>query len=249
MNIITEQEQEMTIGRIVALDFRTAEVFKKYGIDFCCKGNRMLPDVCREKKLDFNTIEQELNEKIMRVAAKSDVDFKLMPLNELAAYIESVHHAYVRESIPLLLGYLNKINKVHGERHPELNELYQEFEGCANELTQHMVKEETILFPAIKKLAEASKSGTNTLSPFFFGALENPISMMQHEHTVEGDRFVRIAELTNNFIAPADACTTYKVAFQKLEEFQNDLFTHIHLENNILFPGSVELEQKVHFKL
>ncbi len=246
MHSAENTESGLTIGKIVAVNFRTAEVFKKYGIDFCCKGNRLLVDVCKEKKLDFAAIEEEVLVVMEALQSIPEDQYKSMPLDELATHIESSHHTYVRQSIPVLLGYLNKINKVHGDRHPELDEIYQLFDGCATELTHHMVKEETILFPAIKKMAEAARNN-HTIPPFFFGSLQNPINMMEQEHTVEGDRLFRIAALSNNFIAPADGCTTYNVAFQKLQEFQNDLFQHIHLENNILFPKSIELEKVVEF--
>jgi len=139
---------------------------------------------------------------------------------------------------------LNHTVPVHGANHPELAEIYNLFGCCASELTHHMIKEESILFPAIAKLALARQEGT-AMAPFFFGRLSNPIGMMESEHTAEGDRFFRIADLTNNFTPPEDACTTYRVAFQKLEEFQNDLFTHIHLENNILFPKALEMERNL----
>jgi regulator of cell morphogenesis and NO signaling len=243
MEMIQETPVAPTVGQIVANNFRTAEVFKKHGIDFCCKGGRLLQDVCSEKGIDKGKIEHELQEITRSVAPLTEKAFKDMPLDELAAYIEKTHHSYVRESIPVLLAYLDKVNKVHGGRHPELNELYMQFAECAEELTQHMVKEETILFPAIKKLAIAMKAGTALSAPFFFGKLSNPISMMEREHTTEGERFARITELCNNYTPPEDACTTYRVSFLKLEEFMNNLFTHIHLENNILFPGALKAEE------
>ncbi len=244
MQISDSIESSLTIGKIVAVNFRTAEVFKKYGIDFCCKGNRLLVDVCREKNLDFAAIEDEVLRVMEASQSIPEDQYRSMPLDELVTHIQSKHHTYVRQSIPVLLGYLNKINKVHGDRHPELDEIYQLFDACATELTHHMVKEETILFPAIIKIAEADRKG-HAIQPFFFGSLQNPINMMEHEHTVEGDRLFRIAALSNNFTAPADGCTTYNVAFQKLQEFQDDLFLHIHLENNILFPKSIELEKVI----
>lgn len=241
--MIQETPVAPTVGQIVANNFRTAEVFKRYGIDFCCKGGRLLQDVCRDKGIDQRKIEHELQEITRSIAPITENDYKDMPLDELAAYIEKTHHSYVRESIPVLLAYLDKVNKVHGGRHPELNELYIQFTECAEELTQHMVKEETILFPAIKKLAAALKTVTMLNAPFFFGKLGNPISMMEREHTIEGERFARITELCNNYTPPEDACTTYRVSFLKLEEFMNNLFTHIHLENNILFPGALKAEE------
>ena len=242
---LMETETEITIGKMVANNFRAAEIFRKYGIDFCCKGNRLLSTVCNDKNLDYDSIVQELDHHIANKSVKSENDYKSMTPDELVNHIETVHHSYVRESIPTLMAYLAKINKVHGDNHPELAEVYSLFEGCGNELTHHMFKEENILFPAIRQLASAEQNIKEKVTPFFFGNLENPISMMEQEHSAEGERFFKIADLTNNFNPPDDACTTYRVAFLKLEEFQNDLFTHIHLENNILFPKAYALEQQL----
>ncbi len=244
MNTMQNINGATTIGQIVAANFRSAEVFKKYGIDFCCKGGRPLEQVCREKQLDQSQVESEIREKTKQSVPLPQDAFQTMSLDALATHIEDRHHSYVRESIPVLLAYLSKINKVHGMRHPELNELFMLFVSCAEELTGHMVKEETILFPAIKGMARASERG-GKISPFFFGALIRPISEMEREHAMEGARFSRIAELTNDFTPPEDACTTYRVSFMKLQEFMNDLHTHIHIENNILFPKAIELEGSI----
>ncbi len=243
MQSVTQSVHDLTIGNIVSLNYRTADVFKKYGIDFCCKGNRLLSDVCHDKKLDFISIEKEVVEKMADTEPIDEDQYQTMPLDKLVAHIQDRHHVYVRENIPVLLGYLHKINKVHGDRHPELNELYVQFESCAFELTHHMFKEETILFPAIMQLVEASETQAGVAKPFFFGTLSNPISMMKDEHSTEGDRFHRMAEITDNYTPPADGCTTYRVAFSKLKDFQDDLFLHIHLENNIVFPRALALER------
>jgi regulator of cell morphogenesis and NO signaling len=140
------------------------------------------------------------------------------------------------------LTYLNKICKVHGERHPELYEINKLFEECALELGHHLEKEEKVLFPFIEKMEE-SKSGNGQYFQPGFGSVQNPISMMIHEHEAEGNRFEKIAELTNNYTAPEDSCSTYRVALDMLKEFEQDLHKHIHLENNILFPKSIKLEE------
>jgi regulator of cell morphogenesis and NO signaling len=121
----------------------------------------------------------------------------------------------------------------------EINELFVE---SAKDLGAHMKKEELILFPFIKKMIAAKQKGENVEKPHF-GSVENPVAMMKHEHTVEGDRFVKIAALTSNYQFPEDSCGTYQVTFKMLEDFEKDLHTHIHLENNILFPKAIELEK------
>ena len=232
--------QEKTIGDFVAENFRTAEVFKKYNIDFCCKGGRTVEEACDKKKVSPEEIYKELEEVANRKS--EDIDFNSWPLDLLADYVEKTHHRYVEEKSAMLIPYLNKLCKVHGERHPELFEINELFIGSAQDLAAHMKKEELILFPFIKQMVEAKKNGEPLPAPRF-GTVENPVAMMQHEHEAEGERFVKIAELTNNYEFPDDACGTYQVTYRMLEDFQNDLHKHIHLENNILFPKAIAMEK------
>ena len=231
-----------TIGSFVANDYRTATVFQKYGIDFCCKGGRTLDEVCESKNINKDLIRSELDNAIKQ--ADSTTDFQSWPIDLLADYIEKKHHRYVEETSKSLKHFLDKLCKVHGNRHPELFEINQEFNASAIELAAHMKKEESILFPFIRKMVASQHSGEPMPKPGF-GTVENPIEMMKHEHSVEGERFEKIAELSNQYAAPDDGCTTYRVAFALLKEFEQDLHLHIHLENNILFPKATEMEKVI----
>ncbi|KIA88763.1 iron-sulfur cluster repair di-iron protein [Kaistella jeonii] len=232
--------KERTIGEMVAEDFKAAEVFRKYKIDFCCKGNRTIEEACENKKFNVEDVYKDL-ENISKEKS-NDIDFNSWPLDLLADYVEKTHHRYVEENTAVLLQYLSKLCKVHGDRHPELFEIYDLFKESATDLGAHMKKEELILFPFIKKMVAAKAKGETFEKPHF-GSVESPVAMMKHEHTIEGDRFVKIAELTNNYQFPDDACGTYQVTYKMLEDFENDLHKHIHLENNILFPKAIELEK------
>ncbi len=232
--------QERTIGEIVAQDFRAADVFRKYKIDFCCKGGRTIEEACDNKKYSADQVYADLEN--LNTQNQGDIDFNSWPLDLLADYVEKTHHRYVEEKSAVLIQYLNKLCKVHGERHPELFEINQLFLESAQDLGAHLKKEELILFPFIRKMV-AAKSSADSLAKPSFGSVENPVAMMKHEHTVEGERFVKIAELTNNYQFPDDACGTYQVTFKMLEDFELDLHKHIHLENNILFPKAIELEK------
>lgn len=233
MNIRTDH----TIGEIVAADYRTATVFKAHGIDFCCKGGRTVNEVCDNKNLETAALVQELQD--ATTSKDPAADYRTWPLDLLADYIEKRHHRYVAQKSPELMQYLNKLCKVHGERHPELFDIRDEFASMASELASHMQKEELVLFPFVRKLATEQQP-----APPPFGTVQNPIRMMMHEHSVEGDRLARITELTSGYTAPADGCTTYRVAFAMLREFEEDLHHHIHLENNIMFPRAIQLEQE-----
>lgn len=228
------------IGAMVAEDFRTAAVFKKYGIDFCCKGGRTISDACEKKGIDEQKIYEEIEN--LPKSGGANIDFTSWPLDLLADYVEKTHHRYVEEKTPVLQVFLDKLCKVHGERHPELFEIRELFDESAKDLAAHMKKEELILFPFVRNMIKAQQTGEALRQPHF-GTVENPVNMMQHEHTVEGERFEKITQLTDGYTPPEDACNTYKVAFAMLQDFENDLHTHIHLENNILFPKSIHLEK------
>lgn len=234
-----------TIGSIVAEDYRTAIVFSRFKIDFCCKGARTLEEVCNLKEIDPSLLIEALWEIKNNAVQPDDADVRRWSATELGEYVEKVHHHYVRENTPILAAYLKKVAAVHGERHPELREIFTLFQESTVDLLNHMVKEETVLFPAIKRMERLVENSERPEEPFFFGTVENPIATMRHEHTTEGERFERIASLSHSYTPPADACNTYRVAFAKLQEYEADLHRHIHLENNILFHKAVELEQQL----
>jgi regulator of cell morphogenesis and NO signaling len=229
--------QNQTIGETVAQDYRTASVFQSHGIDFCCKGGRTISEVCENKNLEAQALLRELQDATTSGELPA-ADYRTWPLDLLVDYVEKKHHRYVTAKLPELTQYLSKLCKVHGERHPELLEIRDEFAHVASELASHMQKEEMILFPFVRRLATEDSPSRPP-----FGTVENPIRMMMHEHSVEGDRLARISELSSQYTAPADGCTTYRVAFAMLKEFEEDLHLHIHLENNIMFPRAIELEK------
>ena len=233
--------EKNTIGDFVAQDFRTAAIFSKYGIDFCCKGKRTLEEVCKIKNLNEANLLEELNT-VMDLKNDYGIDFNSWPLDLLVVYIEKTHHRFVEEKTPVIIQYLDKLCGVHGINHPELFQINELFLRSAGELAQHMKKEELILFPFIKEMMGATKSHGSVVPPHF-GTVNNPIKMMMEEHDNEGERLKKIAVLTNNYTPPEDACNTYRVTYAMLEEFEQDLHKHIHLESNILFPKAKALEK------
>lgn len=238
-----EGEDEVTIGEIVAKDFRKAQVFKKFGIDFCCGGKKTLSEVCEKKGIDLQSVEAQL-EAIDKESNGTSQNFQSWNLDFLCDYIINTHHNYVRESIPFLVEISQKVARVHGDHHPELLKIAEVFGRIAHDLSMHMMKEEKILFPYIKEMVAAQK-GNTPLPASHFGQVANPINVMEMEHEGAGEDLVEIRELTNGYLLPEDACTSYRILFQKLEEFEHDLFQHVHLENNILFPKSIELEKNL----
>ncbi|MEX0812039.1 MAG: iron-sulfur cluster repair di-iron protein [Chitinophagales bacterium] len=236
-------QENNIIGDLVANDYRTATIFQAYGVDFCCNGNRSIADACKSKNIDTSKLIGDL-EQIVQLKESTSIDYNSWPADLLADYIEKKHHRYVEAKIPEISAYLEKICKVHGAMHPELHEIAEQFEASAGELAMHMKKEELILFPFVRKLMKHKQSGTNPETPHF-GSVENPIHMMMEEHDIEGERFRKIAALSNQYTPPADACNTYNVTFALLKEFEEDLHLHIHLENNILFPSAIAMEKEL----
>jgi len=232
-----------TVSEIVAEDYRTAAVFQSHGIDFCCGGKISLDEVCKKHDINPGTLVENLN-MALNTADSSATDYNSWPLDLLADYIVKKHHRYVEERIPILRIYLNTICGVHGENHPELDEINELFEASAGELTQHMKKEELILFPIVRKMVKAKMENAK-LEELPFGTVQNPIREMMKEHDNEGQRFRVIAAMSDNYAVPEDACNTYMVTLNYLKEFEADLHKHIHLENNILFPKAIELEKEL----
>jgi regulator of cell morphogenesis and NO signaling len=231
---------DMTVRDIVANDYRAAEVFQRYGIDFCCGGDRRVADACRAKNVEPSTVLTELAA-LEQTPSAGTPRFNTWELPALSAYIVSNHHEYVRQAIPTVLGHTKKVAAVHGEHHPEMAEVASLFQGVADEMIAHMRKEEMMLFPFITALAEAAKAGRPAPRPPF-GTVANPIRMMMMEHDSAGGAMARIKELTRGYEPPEDACTTFRVCLQELDAFERDLHAHVHLENNILFPKAMELE-------
>ena len=228
--------KEKTIADIVTADIRTASIFKRYGIDFCCGGGKILSDVCKEKKIRVSKITNDI-EKLN--STKNEKNYNKMSVNALIKHIIETHHKYVKEKIPTIKDFAKKVSKVHGKNYPETNLIYHLFLRLSDELLDHMNKEEEILFPKIKILIDK----TYSKSVFFsYGTILNPIKMMEMEHESAKKVLKEIEELSNKYTPPLSACNTYRALYNSLEEFQDDLHIHIHLENNILFPKVLKFD-------
>ncbi len=239
---VTGENQE-TLGQIAVKDLRKAQVFKKYGLDFCCGGKKTVKEACVEKGLDAVKIEQEL-QKADSMPSSRPLPYDEWSLDFLADYIVNAHHSYVKKNLPDIKMYAEKVRKVHGDHHPELVRIHQLVEEINAELTAHLVKEEKVLFPYIKELVAATDHPT-LLHAAHFGTIQNPINMMEMEHELVGKNLETIRELSGNYRLPGDACASYQLLYRMLDEFEEDLHLHIHLENNILFPKALEVEKQL----
>jgi regulator of cell morphogenesis and NO signaling len=234
---------EHTVGGLVALNFKTADVFSRHGIDFCCGGDISLASAAQKSNIAVSDLVEELEQVIHARDVESDLIGRLS-LDALVDHIVEKHHQYIRENVEIIPPYLSKLVEVHGMNHPELKRVNELFAGAVNDLSNHIAKEEYILFPYIKVLVEAMQNGIHVDAPGF-ASVESPIMAMMAEHDAEGERFRTISKLTNGYELPSDGCNTYRVGLEKLKEFENDLHRHIHLENYILFPKAIKLEKKL----
>lgn len=224
---------ECRVGELVAEDFRNAHVFSRFGIDFCCGGGRSLASACERAGAEPTEVLHALSQ----LAAEGTPDDALakLPLGELIEHIEATHHKYIRDTAPLLLEYAQKMVRAHGEHYEEIKPLAGWIRALMDDLLPHLQKEEQILFPAIRALSQGQEFNA------CFGHIGNPIRAMEYEHNEAGQILAKLQQLTNHYQAPEHACTTWRVCYATLAEFEADLHRHIHLENNLLFPKALAL--------
>lgn len=218
-----------SIGEIVSIMPKASDIFKKYGIDFCCGGHRPLAEAIKEQNLDEEEILDKLKEAYEETRQLSErTDFRSMPLTDLIDHIITTHHSYLKKTLPEISELATTILRVHGQNHTDLFRVHKLFHNLKMELEQHLIKEEEILFPMIKEY-EAGHSD----------ALLKKISFVIHEtedeHEAAGDILKELRNITEDYILPDDGCATYSKTLRGLQELEGDLFQHIHLENNILF--------------
>ena len=238
-NSVAEGE---TVGQIAAKDIRKAEVFRKYGIDFCCGGKKSLKQVCYEKGLKLKDVENALENG--NVTSRIVENYDRWSPDFLADYIYNKHHQYYYDEAPVINELLTKVANHHGERFPELMEVYRLYTGLSQELNEHFAKEEKVLFPFIKALVLSKQTGnTEDLKNQF--SLSVPIQMMENDHEAAGELLAELRTVTSQYTAPAGACNSFQFLYQKLKELEEDLHQHIHLENNILFPKALALEKEL----
>jgi len=215
-----------------------APVFETFSLDYCCGGSQTLAEACQSANLSSEDVIARLEQCDPGIPQK---DWRGEPLSDLAQYIVDKHHAFTRSEIARLQDLIAKVISVHGGNHPELSSVRMILESVAEEMRQHMWKEENILFPHIARMEEAARIRRRPpQSPF--GTVQNPVAMMIMEHDAAGQAFQKMREITSNYAVPQDGCASYRALYQALPELAADLHQHIHLENNILFPRAIELE-------
>lgn len=230
---------------IVIADYRTADVFRKYNIDFCCGGKWPLFMACENQGLDTNFVKKELEEATRVIHVSPSLSFHEWPLDFLTDYLVYVHHAFLKENMPATKVHLEKFVAEHSKKYPYLKEVEEQFNRLFQSMLPHLQQEEQIIFPYIKRLSRAYINN-ESYAGLLVRTLRKPVAdVMQHEHVIIEKVLHRLRELTTNYSAPEKACTSHRVTFAKLQELDNDLVQHVHLENNILFPQAIKMEKEL----
>jgi regulator of cell morphogenesis and NO signaling len=231
LNVIVMKDKlsdNKTVGEIVALDFRAAAIFREAGIDFCCGGRMGFSETCTEKGINEAELRNKIDE-LSSMPSDTTHNFKDWNPGFLCDYIVNTHHKYVLRTLPELVFYTAKISDVHGANHEELHEVASLFAQINKELLQHLENEEKVFFPAVK---EFEKSGSKASQE----TIISEIKRLSGEHEFAGGAMDKINIITKGYAVPADGCNTYHVTFRLLQQFEDDLHIHVHLENNVLFP-------------
>lgn len=234
-----KSELEVSMGTLVAERISRVRVFERYGLDYCCGGKVTLGEACKKKGLDSQEVLAALKKSDADEKVVDSTNWKAASLTVLADHIETTHHSFLNEELPRLSQIMKKVVTVHSKRHPELVQVAETLEALSTELTQHMAKEEQILFPLIRQM------DSNGPAESHFGSVANPIEAMEHEHENAGQALAQLRSLTNDYQVPENACRSYQALYAGLAELESDTHHHIHKENNILFPGAIALEQEL----
>jgi regulator of cell morphogenesis and NO signaling len=234
---------EKTVRELALENPAATRVFEKLGLDYCCGGNKSLEEACRAANLSMDAVidSLEMADHSTR-AMQADHTWQTEPMADLISHIKTTHHKYTRDEMARLVPLFDKVCSVHGQNHPELQQVRASFRGLVQELTTHMMKEEMVLFPYIVRMEEAFIQKEPVL-PSPFGSVQNPVSMMEHEHDSAGNALRAMREASSGYTAPTEACISYQTLYKALAEFETDLHQHIHLENNILFPRAIAMEK------
>ncbi|HEY7119029.1 MAG TPA: iron-sulfur cluster repair di-iron protein [Tepidisphaeraceae bacterium] len=232
---------DISIGELVRQRPARSRLFERLGIDYCCGGKKTLAQACAAKNLDPATIAAVLDaDDASASPADTPIDANALSLSDLANHIEATHHAYLKTDLPRLSALTQKVANAHGQRDARLVRLRDIFEAFRQELESHMFKEERILFPLIRRLDTATERPPAS----HCGSVRSPIAVMEHEHDDAGRALAEMRELTDDFIAPATACNTYRALLDALAHLERDMHQHVHKENNVLFPRAAEKERQ-----
>ena len=232
---------DRTLGAIVTERPSTARILERYGLDYCCGGGRTLAEACADAGLDPTALVAALAE----AAPEATPEWAGLGPVQLIEHLQTTHHVFLRAELPRLSALAAKVRDVHGGRHPELVDVADTFEQLRADLEPHLFKEEQALFPRIRWLADSDQAGSEPGASTPAGIVSAPVRVMRQEHDVAGALLARLRTLTDGYTPPEDGCPSYRLLYQGLAELEADTHLHVHIENNVLFPAAIELEDRL----
>jgi regulator of cell morphogenesis and NO signaling len=240
-----ELDRNAKVADIVNSDYRTADVFRKYGIEYCCGGKYPLHIACKSNGVNEETVLKELEEAMREMNTSHTLNFAEWHIDFLTDYIVNVHHHYLRNALPRVQDYVDRFAQGHRNKFVYLDELQESVRQMGRNFIPHLKHEEEIIFPYIRQIGHAYYN-KEPYASLLVRTLRKPVEeIMESEHLSTATALNRMRELTSNYTAPENACLSHKVTFAKLREVDNDLTQHIHLENDILFPRAIAMEKEL----
>jgi regulator of cell morphogenesis and NO signaling len=240
-----EINRKSFVSDIVAQDYRTATIFRKYGIGYCCGGKWPMEIACEMQGVDADKLIAELGTATRTIQVPTLLDFAEWDTDFLLNYLVNVHHLYLKKSLPETQHLLNDFTKEHSRKYPFLAELEQQFDLLLQQLLTSMQQEEEVIFPYIRQVANAHKH-RESYAALLVRTLRKPMEETIFKgHEVVNHLILSIRNLTGKYTAPQNACISHKVVMAKLRELDNDLMQHVYLEQSILFPRALAIEKEV----
>ena len=232
-----------TVGAFAAKDYHNTKVFRQLGINFGYTGNKSLEEASKEAGVAIEQVKVALEQNSLPKPTPAQ-EFTKWEIDALVDYIINTHHSYAKENAVIIYDLAQNVANRHSEKHPELTELVTALFFFLHDLLNHLKKEEQILFPNIRQLVKKKSCGEG-ITYSTFGFIKESVMGMKKEHLAAGSELKLFRKLTNDYLLPADACISYICLFEKMKEFENDLFLHLHLEDNILFPKAITLDEEL----
>ncbi len=240
-----EIDRQSSAADIVAKDYRTAVVFRKHGIGYCCGGKWPMEMTCELQGINLEKLQQELEAAIRTIPVSNQLDFSNWSIDFIIDYIVNIHHQYLRQSLPETMQILNDFVEEHLKKFPWLAELLIKYDLLMKQLEPAMKREEEVLFPYIRQIAHAHKD-KEPYAVLLIKTLRKPVEeSMFNGHEMVTKIISSIRTITNQYNTPANVCANHKVVMAKLKELDNDLMHHLYLEQMVLFPKAITIEKEV----
>ena len=238
-------DRDVYVADLVRQDYRTAAVFRKYGIDFYCSANQPLSVVCNNMGINPDEVETELAKATRPLQMPPAINAIEWDIDFLIDYILNIHHSYLRSRLPFIEEQLTRFIVRHGDAYPRAAELHERFKALSAHILPHVQQEEEVLFPYVRQIAHAY-ADSEPYAGLLVRTLRKPMEDTMHkEHDLVMEILVRIRQLTHNYEAPEHACISHRVSFSLLRELDNDLTQHLYLENTVLFPRAIAMEKEI----